>query len=68
MKIVVWNIRGAGHPDFVSQVKKLSRKFSPDILFLSETKVNANRSLDILPELQFECFEYVNLVGLSGGL
>ena len=68
MKIVVWKIRGAGRPDFVSQVKKLSRKFSPDILFLSETKVNANRSLDILPELQFECFEYVNLVGLSGGL
>ena len=49
----------------MSQVKKLSRKFSPNILFLSKTKVIAYRSLEILPKLQFECFEYVNPVGLS---
>ena len=52
MKIVVWNIRGAGHPDFLSQVPKLSRKFSPSILFLFETRVDASRSLDIFPKLQ----------------
>ena len=50
------------------QVKKLSRKFSSNILFLSEIKVNANRSLDNLPKLLFESFEYVNPIGLSGGL
>ena len=50
------------------QVKKLSRKFSSNILFLSETKVNANRSLDNMPKLLFESFEYVNAIGLLGGL
>lgn len=52
MKIVAWNIRGAHRLNFLSQVKKLSKKFAPSILFLSKTKVNASRSLDILPKLQ----------------
>ena len=68
MRIVAWNIRGAGRPDFLSQVKKLPSKFDPSILFLSKTKVNANKSLDIYPELQFDCFDFVNSIGFSRGL
>ena len=68
MKIVAWNIRGVGRPDFLSQVKKLSRKFAPNILFLSETKVNASRSLNILSKLQFGSFNFVNPIGFSRGL
>ena len=63
MKIVAWNIRRVGCPDFLSQVKKLSRKFAQSILFLSETKVNASRSLNILPKLQFDNFDFVNPIG-----
>ena len=59
MKIVAWNIRGAGRLDFLSQVKKLGRKFDHSILFLSETKVTACRSLEILPKLHFDSFDYV---------
>ena len=68
MKVVTWNVRGTGRPDFVSQVRKLLKDLTPDILFLFETRVNANRSIDILAKLQFDCFDFVNLVGFSGGL
>ena len=48
--------------------EKSFKKFTHNILFLSETKVNANRSLDILPKIQFECFDFVNPIGFSRGL
>ena len=48
MKVIAWNVRGDGHPNFVSQVRKLSRKIAPDIMFLYETKVSANRSMIII--------------------
>ena len=70
MKIVAWNIKGTRRADFLSQVKKLSRKFTPSIFFsfLSETKVNASRSLNVLPKLQFDSFNFVNHIGFSGDL
>ena len=63
MKIVAWNIRGIGQSDFLSQVKKLVKKFEPNILFLLKKKINVGRSFDILPKLQFECFDFVNPLG-----
>ena len=68
MNIVAWDIRGAGCPGFLSQVKKLVKKLEHNILFLSGTKINANRSLEILPKLQFDCFDFINLLGFSEGL
>ena len=68
MKIVAWNIKGVGRLDFLSQVKKLSRNFVTSILFISETKVNASRSLDILLKLEFDSFDFVNPISFSVGL
>ena len=61
MKIVAWNVR----PDFLSQVKKPVKKFDPSILFLSKTKINASRSLDIWSKLHFDSFDFVNTMGFS---
>ena len=33
MKVVAWNIRETGCPDFVSQVRKLSKDLTPNIVF-----------------------------------
>ena len=44
------------------------KNLAPDILFLRETKVNANRSIIILPKLQFNCYEFIDPIRLSGGL
>ena len=68
MKVVAWNVTGDGCPFFVSQIRKLLKNVTPDILFLCETKVNANKSMNIFPKLQFNCYEFINLIGLSGGL
>ena len=44
MKIMTWNVRGANHPNFVYQVRKLLTNLTPNILFLSEIKVNVNKN------------------------
>ena len=44
------------------------KNVAPNIFFLCETKVNANRSMNILPKLQFNCYEFIDPIGLSGGL
>ena len=53
---------------FVSQIKKLLKNVAADILFLCETKVNANRSMNVLPKFQFNCYEFIDSIGLSSGL
>ena len=68
MKVIAWNVRGTRHTFFVSQIRKLLKSVAPDILFLSETKVNANRSMNILPKLRFKYYEFIDPIGLSGGL
>ena len=68
MKVVAWNVREAGRPFFVSQIMKLLKNVAPDILFLCETEVNANRSMNIWPKLQFNCHEFIDPIGHSGGL
>ena len=70
MKVVAWNVIGVGHPFFVSQIRKHLKIVALDILFLCETKVkvNANRSMNILPKHQFNWNDVIYPIGLSGGL
>ena len=63
MKVVAWNVRGVERPLFVSQVRKLVNNTTHDILFLSKTRINANRTMNILPKIPFECYDFVDPVG-----
>ena len=54
MKIVAWNVRGPTHPNFVSQIRKVLKNVALDILFLSKTKINANKTLNIFPKLSIQ--------------
>jgi exonuclease III len=40
MKILAWNCRGLARPVAVWTLRRLIRDQSPDILFLSETKIS----------------------------
>lgn len=53
-------------PNCFAQVKKPSRKFVLDILFLSETKLNACMPTIMSPKPRFDCFDFIDPVGLSG--
>ena len=46
-------LRGVSRPIFVSQVMKLLKNIGPEILFLSETKISANKSMNILGNFMF---------------
>ena len=39
-----------------------------DILFLSKTRVNRNRILNILPKLSYDFYDFINPIGYSKGL
>ena len=39
-----------------------------DILFLSETRVNDNRTFNILPKFCYDYYDFINQIGYSGGL
>ncbi|KAB1671580.1 hypothetical protein, partial [Gossypium barbadense] len=42
MKFMCWNCRGMGNPAKIRELKQLIRAHNPDIIFLSETKMNGN--------------------------
>lgn len=44
------------------------KKLAPNILFLSKTKVNTNRTMDTLPKLEFDCQDFINPIRFSRGL
>lgn len=43
MKIIAWNCRGLGNRPAVRGLLEIQRKEDPDILFLSETKLDKKR-------------------------
>lgn len=44
MKILSWNVRGAGHRGFIQHVHELVNLYHPNILFFMVIKVNSDRS------------------------
>ncbi|TXG67205.1 hypothetical protein EZV62_008480 [Acer yangbiense] len=44
MIVISWNVRGVGNPRTFTALKRLVKKYSPDLVFLSETKIGSNRA------------------------
>lgn len=68
--ILSWYVRGVGREGFTHEIKELSRLYSPDIVFLMDTRVKEDRADKILNHLQF-LFPYqckIPSFGFSGGL
>ena len=68
MKCIAWNYRGLGNPRTIRAFRELIRKEDPHVIFLSETKLHANK-LDRLKLLcrMNKCFG-VDIKGRSEGL
>jgi exonuclease III len=68
MKILSWNCRGLARPAMVLTLRRLIRDQSPDLLFLSETKISPSQVSATLNKLGFFLMSQVPASGLSGGL
>lgn len=67
-KMLFWNCRGLGSPSLVNSLFSLVRKFSLELLFLSETKGTSFDIKKVQHKLQFDKCFCVEAVGRSGGL
>ena len=67
MKILAWNCRGLARPAIVRTLRRLIRDQSPDIRFLSETKISSQVSAT-LNRLGFFLMSQIAATGINGGL
>ncbi|PPR89969.1 hypothetical protein GOBAR_AA30717 [Gossypium barbadense] len=68
MKILCWNFRGIGNPVTVRELKQMVVANDPDIIFLSETKINVSKFSSVHSKCKMEGCLAVNANGKSGGL
>ena len=68
MSVLCWNVRGLGNPRAFNRLRKLIRKSSPDMVFLSETRLFGRRAANLKRRLGFDGMAYVDSEGRSGGL
>lgn len=68
MRVLSWNCRGLGNPFAVLQCQKKAKEYSPNILFLMETKLDIGKRLDVLRKCDFLNGWEVPREGLSRGL
>lgn len=66
--IILWNCRGLGNPATINALNSLVRKYSPDVLFLSETKCNKSDICRVQSRLRFDKSVCVEAHGRAGGL
>jgi hypothetical protein len=68
MKILAWNCRGLSRASAIRSLRGKIRSHSPDVLFLSETKLQPLQSSVILNTLGFFLMLHAPPSGTKGGL
>jgi hypothetical protein len=68
MRCIWWNCRGLGNPETVRELHDLVRLEAPAVVFLSETKITAERVRGMTRLLGFAGCLAIDSDGLSGGL
>jgi hypothetical protein len=68
MNIISWNCRGLGSPRTIPSLKYLVRVYKPDVLFLSETLCDSNKTEELRYLLCYDFCFTVNREGRGGGL
>ncbi|OMP03174.1 Endonuclease/exonuclease/phosphatase [Corchorus capsularis] len=68
MKILLWNVRGAGGSDLLRSIQDLVRVHKPVLVGIMETRVGSDRAEDIVRRIRFSDHRIVEGLGFSGGI
>lgn len=68
MRIISWNIRGAGREGFLAHIKHFIDCYKPEVLVLMETKINSLKARKIISKINFPNFVEIPPEGFSGGI
>ena len=68
MKILLWNCRGAGNPNFHRNFVELMHSHQPTIVVLVETQILGQRAMDVSIALGFDRVIRSDVEGFSGGI
>ena len=68
MSLLGWNYRGLGTDVTVGELRWIMKKYHPQLLFLSETKMRGDKASNFMWSLGYDCCLPVSSDGLSGGL
>uniref|UniRef100_A0A2N9EFE1 Reverse transcriptase domain-containing protein n=1 Tax=Fagus sylvatica TaxID=28930 RepID=A0A2N9EFE1_FAGSY len=68
MKVLLWNCRGAGNPNFRRNFADLKRSHQPTIVVLVETRISGQRAVEVSTALGFDRVIRSDAEGFSGGI
>lgn len=51
MKILFWNVRGAGSDGFVRSMRDLIKQHRPTVVSIMETRINNSRAEEVIKKL-----------------
>jgi hypothetical protein len=68
MKFLAWNCIGLTRASAIRSLRVKIRKFSPDVLFISETKTTATVACNIMNSMGFFLMAHAPPLGSKGGL
>uniref|UniRef100_A0A2N9FQ21 Reverse transcriptase domain-containing protein n=1 Tax=Fagus sylvatica TaxID=28930 RepID=A0A2N9FQ21_FAGSY len=68
MKILLWNCRGAGNPNFRRNFAALMNYHHPAIVALVETRISGQRAVSVSSSLGFDSVVRSDAIGFSGGI
>ncbi|KAJ1418143.1 Endonuclease/exonuclease/phosphatase superfamily [Sesbania bispinosa] len=68
MKILSWNVRGAGNKSYPVLIFHLTKKFKFDLLDVFEPRISGIRAARVIRHLGSPCFHVVHANGFAGGV
>ncbi|XP_022752295.1 uncharacterized protein LOC111301045 [Durio zibethinus] len=68
MSMLLWNCRGARHPNFVRTVRELAGMHGPDIMVITETRARGEDVRHIIDRLPFDSWKDTATIGYKRGI
>ncbi|KAL0431508.1 UNVERIFIED_CONTAM: hypothetical protein Sradi_0776800 [Sesamum radiatum] len=68
MRILSWNCRGAGRPEFLTAARDLIHRTTPEIFIVLDTRMHEERAHPLIQRLPFTDCIVLSALGFAGGI